>query len=71
MRAPNVMIFLITAVLAFVSACEYVGIPFSIPDIKLPQSHETRDLPRGTLAPQPPRQQENTVLVKEYRGAPT
>jgi hypothetical protein len=36
MRAPNVVIFLITAVLAFVGACEYVGIPFPIPDIKLP-----------------------------------
>lgn len=36
MRAPNVLIFLVTSLLAFVSACEYVGIPFSIPDIKLP-----------------------------------
>ncbi len=36
MRAPNVVIFVITAILAFVGACEYVGIPFSIPDIKLP-----------------------------------
>ncbi len=36
MRAPNALIFVITAVLAFVGACEYVGIPFSIPDIKLP-----------------------------------
>jgi hypothetical protein len=36
MRAPNVATFVITAVLAFVGACEYVGIPFTIPDIKLP-----------------------------------
>jgi hypothetical protein len=36
MRAPNALIFVITAILAFVGACEYVGIPFSIPDIKLP-----------------------------------
>jgi hypothetical protein len=36
MRAPNALIFVITAPLAFVGACEYVGIPFSIPDIKLP-----------------------------------
>lgn len=36
MRAPNVVIFVITAILAFVGGCEYAGIPFSIPDIKLP-----------------------------------
>jgi hypothetical protein len=36
MRAPNVGIFVITAILAFVSGCQYVGIPFSIPEIKLP-----------------------------------
>jgi hypothetical protein len=36
MRAPNALIFVLTAILAFVGACEYAGIPFSIPDIKLP-----------------------------------
>jgi hypothetical protein len=36
MRAPNVVILVTTAILAFVGGCEYVGIPFSIPDIKLP-----------------------------------
>ena len=36
MRAPNVVIFVTTAILAFVGGCEYVGSPFSIPDIKLP-----------------------------------
>ena len=36
MRAPNVLIFVVTCILAFVGACEYVGIPFSIPDVKLP-----------------------------------
>ena len=36
MRAPNVAIFVGTAILAFVGAGGYLAIPLSIPDIKLP-----------------------------------
>jgi hypothetical protein len=36
MRAPNAMVFIVTAILAFIGAGEYLAIPLSIPEIKIP-----------------------------------
>ena len=36
MRAPNIAIFIVTCILAFVSGCEYVGAPIPIPVVTLP-----------------------------------
>jgi hypothetical protein len=46
MRAPNIVIFVFTCILAFVGACEYVGIPFSIPDVRLPLVGTTAAIPQ-------------------------
>jgi hypothetical protein len=36
MRAPNIAIFIITVILAFVGVWEYIGAPVRIPDVVLP-----------------------------------
>jgi len=36
MRAPNIAIFIVTVILAFVGVWEYLGAPVNIPEINLP-----------------------------------
>ena len=45
MRAPNIAIFIVTVILAFVGVWEYVGAPVRIPEIVLPIVGSTRDIP--------------------------
>jgi hypothetical protein len=45
MRAPNIAIFIVTVILAFVGVWEYVGAPVRIPEIVLPIVGSTKDIP--------------------------
>ena len=45
MRAPNIAIFIVTVILAFVGVWEYVGAPVRIPEIVLPVIGSTEHIP--------------------------
>lgn len=45
MRAPNIAIFVVTVILAFVGVWEYIGAPVSMPDVALPIIGSTKDIP--------------------------
>lgn len=44
MRAPNILIFLLTLILGFVGVWEHLGAPVKIPDVALPLIGSTKDL---------------------------
>ena len=44
MRAPNILIFLLTLILAFVGVWEHLGAPVKIPDFSLPLIGSSKDL---------------------------
>jgi hypothetical protein len=44
MRAPNILIFLLTIILAFVGVWEHLGAPVRIPDYTLPLIGHVKDL---------------------------
>jgi hypothetical protein len=44
MRAPNILIFLLTLILAFVGVWEHLGAPIKIPDFSLPVIGSSKDL---------------------------
>jgi hypothetical protein len=44
MRAPNILIFLLTMILAFVGVWEHIGAPVKIPDFSLPVIGSSKDL---------------------------
>jgi hypothetical protein len=44
MRAPNILIFLLTVILAFVGVWEHIGAPVKIPDFSLPVIGSSKDL---------------------------
>ncbi|MGA8612664.1 MAG: hypothetical protein WB760_13405 [Xanthobacteraceae bacterium] len=44
MRAPNILIFLLTLILAFVGVWEHLGAPVKIPDVTLPLIGSVKDL---------------------------
>src|SRR5271156_6955599 len=44
MRAPNILIFLLTLILAFVGVWEHLGAPVKIPDYSLPLIGSVKDL---------------------------
>jgi heme/copper-type cytochrome/quinol oxidase subunit 1 len=44
MRAPNILIFLLTVILAFVGVWEHIGAPVKIPDFSLPLIGSSKEL---------------------------
>jgi hypothetical protein len=44
MRAPNILIFLLALILAFVGVWEHLGAPVKIPDFTLPLIGSSKDL---------------------------
>jgi hypothetical protein len=44
MRAPNILIFLLTIILAFVGVWEHLGAPIKIPDFSLPLIGSSKDI---------------------------
>jgi hypothetical protein len=44
MRAPNILIFLLTVILAFVGVWEHIGAPVKVPDFTLPLIGSSKDL---------------------------
>ena len=44
MRAPNIAIFIVTLILAFVGVWEYVGAPVAIPAISVPVIGSTAEI---------------------------
>jgi hypothetical protein len=45
MRAPNIAIFLVTVVLAFIGVWEYLGAPISLPDVSIPIIGSSKEIP--------------------------
>lgn len=50
MRAPNILIFVFTLILAFVGVLEHVGIPVHIPERALPLLGSTKAIPHFLAA---------------------
>jgi heme/copper-type cytochrome/quinol oxidase subunit 1 len=44
MRAPNILIFLLTVILAFVGVWEHLGAPGKVPDFTLPLIGSSKDI---------------------------
>jgi heme/copper-type cytochrome/quinol oxidase subunit 1 len=44
MRAPNILIFLLTIILAFVGVWEHLGAPIKIPDFSVPLIGSSKDI---------------------------
>jgi len=44
MRAPNILIFLLTFILAFVGVWEHLGAPGKVPDFTLPLIGSSKDI---------------------------
>jgi heme/copper-type cytochrome/quinol oxidase subunit 1 len=44
MRAPNILIFLLTLILAFVGVWEHLGAPIKIPDFSVPLIGSSKDI---------------------------
>jgi len=45
MRAPNILTFFFTVILAFVGVWEHLAIPVNIPDVALPLIGSTKAIP--------------------------
>jgi hypothetical protein len=50
MRAPNILIFLLTIILAFAGVWEHLGAPVKIPDFTLPLIGSSKDIIEPFLA---------------------